>query len=46
MEQGAVILKTSKNLKAARAFLDYIKSAEGATVFRQYGFFLPEKAAP
>jgi molybdate transport system substrate-binding protein len=46
MEQGAVILKTSKNLKAARAFLDYIKSAEGATVFKQYGFFLPEKAAP
>jgi len=46
LEQGAVILKTAKDLKAARAFLDYIKSAEGATVFKRYGFFRPENAVP
>jgi molybdate transport system substrate-binding protein len=46
LEQGAVVLKTTKNLKTARAFLDYIKSPEGTAVFRRYGFFLPDKASP
>jgi molybdate transport system substrate-binding protein len=46
LEQGAVILKTAKDLKTARAFLDYIKSPEGTTVFKRYGFFLPEKTVP
>jgi len=46
LEQGAVILKTAKNRKAARAFLDYIKSPEGTAVFKRYGFFLPEKTVP
>lgn len=46
LEQGAVILKAAKDVKAARAFLDHIKSPEGAAVFKQYGFFLPEKPLP
>ena len=46
LEQGAVILKAAKNQKAARAFLDCIKSPEGTAVFKRYGFFLPEKAVP
>jgi molybdate transport system substrate-binding protein len=46
LEQGAVVLKTAKDLQTARAFLDYIKSPEGTAVFKQYGFFLPDKASP
>jgi len=45
LEQGAVILKATKDQKTARAFLDYIKSPEGTAVFKRYGFFLPEKTA-
>ncbi len=41
LEQGAVVLKTAKDSKAVRAFLDYIKSPDGAGVFRRYGFSLP-----
>jgi molybdate transport system substrate-binding protein len=43
LEQGAVVLKAAKELKTARAFLDYIKGPEGTAVFKRYGFFLPEK---
>jgi molybdate transport system substrate-binding protein len=46
LEQGAVMLKAAKDQKAARAFLDYIKSPEGTAVFKRYGFFLPEKTVP
>lgn len=46
LEQGAVVLKAAKDLKTARAFLDYIKSPEGTAVFKRYGFVLPEKASP
>ena len=45
LEQGAVVLKTTKDLKTARAFLDYVKSPEGTAVFKRYGFFLPDKAS-
>ncbi len=45
LEQGAVILKAAKDQKTAREFLDYIKSPEGAAVFKRYGFFVPEKTA-
>jgi molybdate transport system substrate-binding protein len=41
LEQGAVVLKAAKDLKPARAFLDYIKSPEGTAVFKRYGFFVP-----
>jgi molybdate transport system substrate-binding protein len=45
LEQGAVILKTAKEAKTARAFLDYIKGPDGAAVFKRYGFFQPQQAA-
>lgn len=41
LDQGAVALKVAKDMKAARAFLDYIKSPAGAAVFKRYGFFVP-----
>jgi len=41
LEQGAVVLKAAKDSKAARAFLDYIKSSGGTAVFKRYGFFVP-----
>src|SRR3989454_1112061 len=44
LEQGAVVLKAAKDLKTARAFLDYLKGPGGADVFKRYGFFLPEKS--
>src|SRR5437867_6724413 len=45
LEQGAVVLKTAKDMKTAYAFLDYAKSREGTDVFKRYGFFLPDKAS-
>src|SRR6059036_3091088 len=45
LEQGAVVLKAAKDVKTARAFLDYVKGPEGTAVFKRYGFFLPEKTA-
>ena len=38
LEQGAVIMRTAKNPKAARAFLDYVRGPEGRGVFARYGF--------
>src|SRR5438034_6038021 len=46
LEQGAVVLKAAKDLKTARAFLDYLKGPEGAAVLKRYGFFLPSKTVP
>ena len=39
LEQGAVVLKTAKDMKAARSFWEYIKGPEGTAVFRRYGFY-------
>jgi molybdate transport system substrate-binding protein len=41
LEQGAVILKQSKNPEAARQFLEFIKSPQGQEIMRRYGFTLP-----
>ena len=41
LEQGAVIMRTAKEMKSARSFLDYIKGPDGTAVFRRYGFVLP-----
>ena len=41
-EQGAVILKQSKNQDLARRFLEFLKGQEGVEVMRRYGFTLPE----
>ena len=41
LEQGAVIMRTAKDPKTARAFLDYVRSPEGRVVFARYGFLIP-----
>lgn len=41
LEQGAVILKQSKNPEAARQFLEFIKGTQGQEVMKRYGFTLP-----
>lgn len=41
LEQGAVILKHSKNKEAAKQFLEFVKGLEGQEIMRRYGFTLP-----
>lgn len=41
IQQGVGILTTSKNKKAAQAFIDYISSPEGTAVLERYGFGVP-----
>jgi molybdate transport system substrate-binding protein len=43
IEQGAIVMKEAKNKAAARAFLDFVKSAEGAAILAKYGFAMPER---
>jgi molybdate transport system substrate-binding protein len=43
MEQGGTILKSSKNLEAARAFRDFVLGDHGREVLKHFGFYLPEK---
>jgi molybdate transport system substrate-binding protein len=42
LEQGAVVLKTAKNVERAKAFLDFLKGSDGKRVMASYGFVLPE----
>src|SRR5438309_1442053 len=46
LEQGAMVLKAAKDVKTARAFLDFIKGPDGTAVLKRYGFFLPSKTVP
>jgi molybdate transport system substrate-binding protein len=41
LEQGAVILKQSKNPEAARQLLEFIKSPHAQEIMKRYGFTLP-----
>jgi molybdate transport system substrate-binding protein len=41
LEQGAVILKQSKNQEHARQFLEFIKGVHGQEIMKRYGFTLP-----
>jgi molybdate transport system substrate-binding protein len=41
LDQGAVILKQSKNQEAARQFLEFIKGPQGQEIMKRYGFTLP-----
>ena len=41
LEQGAVILKSSKNREAAKLFVDFMKGPQGQEIMRRYGFTLP-----
>jgi molybdate transport system substrate-binding protein len=43
IEQGAIVLKDAKNKEAARAFLEFVKSAAGRAILAKYGFTLPER---
>jgi molybdate transport system substrate-binding protein len=43
MEQGGIILKSSKNLATARAFRDFVLGDHGSEVLKEYGFYLPRK---
>lgn len=43
LEQGAVIVTRSQHKKAAREFLEYIKTKEVAQVLRNYGLTLPQE---
>ena len=41
LEQGAVIMKQSKNQEVARQFLEFMKGARGQEIMTRYGFTLP-----
>ena len=42
LEQGAIVLKDAKNRAAARAFLEFVKSASSRAIFTKYGFAIPD----
>src|SRR5512134_1435429 len=42
LEQGAVILKTSKQQEAARRFLEFMQSDKGQEIMTRYGFTIPK----
>lgn len=41
IEQGAVIVQSSKHQDAARQFLEFMKSEPGQEIMKRYGFTLP-----
>lgn len=41
----AAVLKDSKSIAAARAFLEFLSSPEARAIFSKYGFTTPEKTA-
>lgn len=41
MDQGGVILSSSKNKDAAHELRSFITSAQGKTILKKYGFFVP-----
>ncbi len=41
IEQGAVMLRGGKNQERAKAFLSFIRSAEGQAMMNRYGFVVP-----
>jgi molybdate transport system substrate-binding protein len=44
IKQSAVMLKSSKNKGAARAFLEFVKSAKGREILQRSGFTVPTPA--
>ena len=45
LEQGAILLKSGKNPKGARAFLVFLQGTEGRAIMRKYGFSPPADTA-
>lgn len=43
IEQAAIVLKDARNKEAARAFLEFVKSAAGRAILAEYGFAFPGK---
>ena len=43
IEQGGIILKSSKNIEMDRAFRDFVLGYRGREVLEDYGFSLPAK---
>jgi len=43
IQQGVVVVRASKNLQSAQAFLDYIKTPAMTAILERYGFVLPGK---
>jgi len=43
IQQGAVVVRASKNLRAAQAFLDFIKTPAETATLERYGFMIPGK---
>jgi molybdate transport system substrate-binding protein len=43
IEQGGVVLKWAAAPDAARSLRDFVLSADGRAILKQYGFFLPER---
>jgi molybdate transport system substrate-binding protein len=46
LEQAAIVLKDAKNKDAARAFLEFVKSAAGRPILEKYGFTVPAVRKP
>jgi molybdate transport system substrate-binding protein len=46
IEQGAVILRGANNKAQARAFLQFVESADGRATLERFGFTVPEMNAP
>jgi molybdate transport system substrate-binding protein len=42
LEQGAAILKSSKQEKTAQQFLEFMQSRQGKEIMHRYGFTVPE----
>jgi molybdate transport system substrate-binding protein len=45
IEQGAIILRAAENKAQARAFLQFVKSADGRAALEKFGFTVPEMNA-
>jgi molybdate transport system substrate-binding protein len=43
IQQGAVVVRASKNPQSAQAFLDFIKTPAETAMLERYGFVLPGK---
>jgi molybdate transport system substrate-binding protein len=46
IEQGAIILRRAKNIAQARAFLQFVKSADARATLEKFGFTVPEVNVP
>ena len=42
LEQGAAILKSSKQQETAKQFLEFMQGTQGQEIMKRYGFMLPQ----